>query len=375
MKAVKAGRWTVASSLILIGLAYLFDQWTESDLIMVVLPWWPVLLVALGVEIMFLYRRTERPVRLDVVGIVLVGVIVAAGNVIAGVQQWGLSFSFDRDVFDVSLGENWERHTLEPVTVSIDGQERLQLEYESGHVKVVPHERSDIVIEPTLLFPRGHKPTAPARDIHFDIDKTSDLVSVRADRSGDRTWRFGFQDSRPIALNVNVPAHFSVMVDSDNGDIRVEEIGGNVFVHSDNGKIEVKGIEGNGNFETDTGVITAIDTGGSVEAKATNGAVHVENAGGDVIAKTDNGKILIQSQQLSGNWEADTDLGAIEVVLPESSGTVIEAETDVGHVTSEVPLYNHDGDGKKSTGTIGDGTYTVRLKSDVGNIKIRKTTD
>lgn len=372
---MKAGRWTVAISLILIGLAFLLDQWTESDLLLVLLPWWPVLLIALGVEMILFYRRTERPVKLDVVGIVLVGLIIVAGNAIAGVQQWGLSFSFDRDVFDFSLGENWERHSLEPVTVSIDGQERLQLEYENGHVNVVPHERSDIVIEPTLLFPRGYKPTDPVRDIRFDIDKTSDLISVRADRSGDRKRRFGFQDSRPIALNVNVPAHFSVMIDSDSGEIRVEDIEGNVLVHSDNGKIEVKGIGGNGNFETDNGVITAIDTGGSVEAKATNGAVHVENVGGDVIAKTDNGKILIQSQKLSGNWEADTDLGAIEVVLPETSGAVIEAETDVGNVSSEFPLYSNDGDGKKSTGTIGDGTYTVQLKSDVGNIKIRKTTD
>lgn len=335
------------------------------------------MLIALGAEIILSYRRKAGSVKLDVIGIALVCVIVIVGGVIAGVQQLAPNFSFNEGVFDFSLGENWVEHPLEPITISVDGENTLSLENDNGRIDVSPHDGKDIVIEPALLLSgnKRHQVDRLKEDVDFSVDKGGNTVAFKVD-THNRGFIFGIGDWRAVRLNVKVPANFSLDLESDNGEIGVQDVEGNVQADTDNGKVEVTNLGGDADLKTDNGLIKASQVNGGITAKTSNGVVHIDDVGGDVHAQTDNGKVSIQSPQLAGNWEAKTSLGEIEVAFPETSDATIEAETDVGEISSDFTLNQSSDDvvGGTSKGKIGNGTYSVRLKTDAGSIKIKKLT-
>lgn len=372
---MKAGRWTVAASFIFIGLTLIFNQWTDTNLFLQLLPWWPVLLVALGAEIILFYRRKEDPVKVDVIGIALLSVVLIAGGVVTGVQKLMPNFSLDEGTFDIHLGENWEQKKLEPLTIPVDHQTNLKLENDNGRIHVTPHDGKDIIVEPTLFVPKKRKGLADRLTEGDDVtyDKSEQLISLAFHTSGNKRFIFGNRDWQFLQLDIKVPATFSVEVNSDNGEVKVREMDGNIHVETDNGKVEVADLGGEAELKTDNGVIKAVQVKGSIKARSANGLIHIDDAGQNVHAQTDNGKIFIRTSQLAGDWEARTALGEIEVAFPETSNAFVEAKTDLGTISSDYPL-SQDNDevvGGTSSGKIGDGKHRVRLKTDAGRIKIK----
>lgn len=378
---MKVGRWTVAGSFILIGLALLMNLWTEKNLFLEMLPWWPLLLVALGIEIIFFYRKRERSPKFDVIGIALLALLIIGGAVYSGVQGFASTFSFDDGVFDnlSLLDGDWEEHAVDPVTIPVDGQSDLTIKNQNGRINVTSYDGKDIVIEPTLLTSRKRQDDADqVKKFDYTVDKTAETISLAVDEG--RTIGFGFTSRerlRLVKLDVKVPASFSVDLKSDNGEINVRDLKGDVSVDTDNGKISVNDIGGDAILKSDNGLVKAIKMKGSVEVRTHNGMIHVEDANKNVSARTDTGKVFIKSPQLSGDWDAQTDLGMIEVIVPETASASFRAETDIGSTSSEFPLTKNSDDvvGGISTGAIGDGTYQVQLKTDAGSIAINKYTE
>lgn len=93
MRTWRVGTFSMGASLIFLGLFLFFSKFLSLDLAEVLMAWWPVLLVVLGVEILiylFLSRQEQPILKYDFISIFFVGLIGTAGIVFAVLSSAGV---------------------------------------------------------------------------------------------------------------------------------------------------------------------------------------------------------------------------------------------------------------------------------------------
>ncbi|MEH7093690.1 hypothetical protein [Neobacillus vireti] len=93
MRTWRVGTFSMGASLIFLGLFLFFSKFLSLDLAEVLMAWWPVLLVVLGVEILvylFLSRQEQPILKYDFLSIFFVGLIGTAGIVFAVLSSAGV---------------------------------------------------------------------------------------------------------------------------------------------------------------------------------------------------------------------------------------------------------------------------------------------
>ncbi|MEH7416151.1 hypothetical protein V7266_12780 [Neobacillus drentensis] len=93
MRTWRVGTFSMGASLIVLGLFLFFSKFLGLHLAEVLMAWWPVLLVVLGIEILvylFLSRQEEPVLKYDFLSIFFVGLIGTAGIVFAVLSSAGV---------------------------------------------------------------------------------------------------------------------------------------------------------------------------------------------------------------------------------------------------------------------------------------------
>ena len=93
MRTWRVGTFSMGASLIFLGLFLFFSKFLSLDLAEVLMAWWPVLLVVLGVEILvylFLSRQEQPILKYDFLSIFFVGLIGTTGIVFAVLSSAGV---------------------------------------------------------------------------------------------------------------------------------------------------------------------------------------------------------------------------------------------------------------------------------------------
>lgn len=365
---MKIGRWTVAGTLVIIGLSLIVGLLTKMNLVGFLLPWWPVIIISLGFEILFSHKRNDIKRKYDIAGFVIVGILIVVGL--------GQSFTLG-GVFDhVSSEGAGPIHELEPIVIPAEDRNVLDLKNSNGTISVQSYDGNEISIDPAIGG-RVDNPDRLRKKFDFEVDQNGSQVTVNVRGPHHRVWFFNRANFYTVHLDVKIPDSLDLDLHTNNGKISVHDLSADVTADSSNGKIELTKVDGNVDLKTSNGIINVTGVQGDVKAETNNGKVNINNVGGDLRVKSDNGAIVIHSAQLSGDWQAETNLGAIEVTLPERADAFVEANTEVGAVSvaSDARLSNsqnhRDMVSQNFTGTIGSGTHQVRLKTDVGSINIK----
>ncbi|MBN1805574.1 MAG: DUF4097 family beta strand repeat protein [Sedimentisphaerales bacterium] len=142
-----------------------------------------------------------------------------------------------------------------------------------------------------------------------------------------------------IDFKIAVPKQTPLRISSDVGEIRISEITETIKVRTDVGEISCKQISGNIDLQSDVGKISV---------------VYSKNA------------------PAACNATISTDVGSIDLTVPPECSASVQANTDVGSISTDMPLTIKGTVGKSLHGTIGSGEGKINLKTDVGAIKIRK---
>jgi hypothetical protein len=93
MRTWRVGTFSMGASLIFLGLFLFFSKFLGLNLAEVLMAWWPVLLVVLGVEILvylFLSRQEQPVLKYDFLSIFFVGLIGTAGIIFAVLSSAGV---------------------------------------------------------------------------------------------------------------------------------------------------------------------------------------------------------------------------------------------------------------------------------------------
>jgi len=341
--------------LISVGVLLLLHNYRGFDLTDVLLRWWPLALIFLGV--IKLYERTvasrsQEPGSARITGgevSLVIGMIVLMSCVVAydygkrtiggKIVELGDSYPFDLDITPVHVPAN----------------ARITVRGIRGDITVRSTDTSDIRVS-------GKK------NVHAwsenDAQRLAGPVSVEVVQNGDgyEIHPTGLGDSRiTVDMDIQVPPKAAVTVRTEKGDITVSDMATPVSITSMSGDVEVRNTGGDVNIEMHKGDVKVSDTKGDVKISGKGGEVDIASATGsftldgefygpiraDKVAK---GLRFISQRtdltltQLTGHMEASS--GNLEVVdVPgDLSLRTNRYSVSIENATGKVKVDNRDGD-------------------------------
>jgi len=129
-------------------------------------------------------------------------------------------------------------------------------------------------------------------------------------------------------------------------------------------------------LETVNGKVAAQNIGGNVKAETVNGDVVVSTTNGTINAETVNGSIIASMAQLpdSGDVHLETVNGSITSLLPEGVGGAIDLENTNGAITANYPHTGSDSANDKHHLRIklDEGARRVHLETVNGSVNLTR---
>ncbi len=155
-------------------------------------------------------------------------------------------------------------------------------------------------------------------------------------------------------------------VQTNGGDIEIDDLAGHLEASTSGGDIEIDEIRGNADLSTSGGDIYAGGLRGSLRAKTNAGTMEVEKIWDASLPEHD---IYIIN-----------NYGSIDLLLPDNFPAHIDAavENEISStvIDSDFPLeISQKEDEVRAETIIGDGTYSVKLRTSHGSISIERGND
>jgi DUF4097 and DUF4098 domain-containing protein YvlB len=201
--------------------------------------------------------------------------------------------------------------------------------------------------------------------LYSDRKISSDAVTGR--QAGNRVevdvhlpnhWIGGFSQ-RSVILELKIPLGSDIDIRSGNGSVMVKGTQGKLTIDTDNGNIEARGIRGPLRIESGNG---------NLQVEGTVTAVDLHTRTGNIAAQIDPGS------KMTSSWVMRTGDGNVDLRLPEDFSADLEVNAGDGNVRLDFPMAMIGGGQQSSIrGPINGGGQHLELRSDKGNIMVRKT--
>ena len=202
--------------------------------------------------------------------------------------------------------------------------------------------------------------------------------------------------SEPSVLEVTIPQHASLNVDSVSADVDVQQMAGRKLVVNDvRGEISVSASSpGEASMDSVSGDVSLRITSGHVEVNSVSGDIHLqgglrgsvklESVSGDVTllagalqelrVQTVSGDADLQAGLIgNGSIKAETVSGDVRLAMPRSSDARVHAETFSGNISSAAGKVakKEYGPGKSLDARLGQGQGDIHLETFSGDIDLQ----
>ncbi len=404
---IKVGRITSALILLAVGGLLLVDQMTDTNYIGYLLDWWPLILILLGLEYLWVnlkYQKGEKQLRLDIGG-VLIAVVIAIGVVGVTQAKWIPTQWFNGMNWEsIVKGELGRKFEMGNTTVPLaDRTEKVTIDNPYGSVIIQTGTGSAIEIQRTVWVNRSDEAGAKevADGTHIDVSEGSHLtISTVSDinrfaRKPYIELVITVPDKQKVNWSVKgnngkieankLPVKDLLEAETSNGSVTLQDIQGKVYGRTSNGAVKAISIQGLVDIQTSNGSVTIQDITGDAELKTSNasvtaerisgklkadtqnGRVNVDEVAGAVEIETSNGSISIASHKVGGDWSLETSNGKIDVRLPADGSYEVDGRGN--SVSSNLPLNVAD---KHISGKIGSGEYEIKATTKNASISFQR---
>ncbi len=414
---IKVGRLTAALLWIVLGVLVIIDQRTDGGQLLLLLTWWPLILVAWGIEYIVFYLFAKRRLlrmRFDIKGILL-AVIAAAAVFLVTEQNQYLYL--------------WSRVSLDLTAASAEFSEASGTRTELARVDVpVTEDTDEITIEGIngdLIVRTGNVEQIQVRPVVWvdeikadDARAIAEATTIKASEGQEinihaETKTYGESKNRQPRVNMEIvlPAsrHFDINMQTTNGkismsnvealrnisvrtgsgsivlnkvmgDVKAQATTGNVVINSvlgnlsadtSQGNFRVHDVSGSARLYTQVGDISLTSSLGDIEVNTRNGNIFVNEANFGVKAETLNGNIEIRSVSIGDDWSVYSAVGVINLYLPPSGDYTVDGSNSYGTIKTDLPLETKN---KTLSGTFGNGDHTVRVDGN-GDLNVLRNTD
>ncbi|WP_186446238.1 DUF4097 family beta strand repeat-containing protein [Paenibacillus cremeus] len=411
----KAGRYTAAVLLVLVGGSVIFDKVTGSHLTSELVGWWPVLFIMLGLEYIgfnMKYGHTDRQLKLDLKGVIfalLISAIVIVSTQTTDfakkfgsldgismgdiVQFFGEGRKFDEGVTSIPLPSSVENVKLTgrngtmvlksgnvnnieiAVTVHVqmkDEKEAAQIADASKLEYSVTGDTLDIQALGKeyigSIFGRSYPRmdiivTMPAQQkVNYELHATNGKIQAA---QLPVKQRFSAQTSNGAIEIADLDGE--LRLGTTNGLINSSKTSGTISLKTTNGRVELTDHRGDAVVGVSNGELKLAGIAGSVEARATNGAIKIDGKLQKVKVETSNGSIDVTSGAVEDDWDIKTNNGRIALKLPSHGDYRVDGNGRKNNIQSSLPLTI---DNKTIRGTVGSGQHLIKVESN-GSISIQ----
>jgi DUF4097 and DUF4098 domain-containing protein YvlB len=197
------------------------------------------------------------------------------------------------------------------------------------------------------------------------------------------------KSSKPSKASIDyvllVPQNVRLELVSDNGNIVVKEVNGQIVARTcNNGNIEIENAQNSIYAQVEkNGSIFINQANNNVKAFAHQGNIIIHNAKKGIIAQTDKGRLDIECLKLPSTSKVslNTRSGNITLRIPETTNAELQAHTDKGtltcaHYLTVKPMTTQLNPNawtrfkREVEGVLGSGEATITVHSTNGHIKI-----
>jgi DUF4097 and DUF4098 domain-containing protein YvlB len=370
----KVGIFPLAITLIVLGVSIVLTKLTGTDWFGKALSLWPLVLIAIGAEIVWWQSRSRsgdgpgwkldgKSIFLLTLVLVISGIFHTIGSVASSLSKEGL-WGFIR---------SWDQHgpslkvPLFDQDLALEEADSIYIENSLGKLRVegVEGSRAHLKAEASVNTTDQQDAEARAKNIKIEVVQGKQAKIV----VNDEGFRGVNGLLRPsVNLVLQVPKKMAVSSKTNAGEVEVAGVA-EVNAETDVGRVSVQKIAGNAKVRSHAGEIEAHDVG-AADLQSDMGRIEVKEVKGNVKVKSNAGAIEVAtSSPVGGNWDLQTDMGAIDIQFPEQSSVRFEGQTDMGSIRT--PKKKSSAPDSKLTDEFGDQKYRISAQTHAGKIEVR----
>lgn len=355
MRRWRVGTVSMGLLLVAIGILLLISEIQGYNAARLILRWWPVILIILGVEILAYvgFSKDEQPkIKFDGFSIFLAIFIILISSGVYGVTSF-----FNNDFpqgFSIGFNKN---ETIINKTYEINASQvkKLQIDNSAGQINVENYDGSKIKIDAVLSFKNTNE--EKAADLADSVVKITEgetlLINTRKASLIDSNEDFQVT----VNYTVKVPKEMSFEINNQFGEINLKGLVGNTKVNGKFGKIDVENIQGD------------------VQINNSFGQTLVKDVQGKLEITNENGEISYSSQQeATKDISLKCKMGAVTLELPSSQQGAFKVITKLGDIRSEgfksdLVLKKND-TSQQLEGTIGKASPSIFVETELGSASL-----
>lgn len=376
----------IALLLIISGIVFLLENLTSIKAWQMVLPYWPVLILIIGI---FSIVR---------------GIYNNKHQISTSPWLWFTEVVFALVIIGFGLGTDflvnakWDLSMFEPPLVSAKTSksgvikfkgEKINVENDLGTIKVTTWDKPEVKYSLKVTLRGSTLKSAKKRltkhKSYFAVNKNDEVLKIRIKEpyilNNGSSVNIVLKVPKKTSLDFDALGDISVKgvdnkvnVTSDIGMIDVRKINGSVNAQSDTGDVFAKNIDGDIRINTDTGSVDVIKIKNDIYIESDTGDVKILNPEGLLRVDTDTGDIKINSNSsLLDDWRFQTDTGDVTIKLPVKAGFWLDATTEAGSISDKFKSFDIKGamsdEGEEtSKKTVNGGGKQLYFRSDTGSL-------
>lgn len=357
MRKWRVGTISMGILLVATGLLLLLSELQGLSGAAMILRWWPVILIVLGIEILayIILSREEQPkVKFDGLSIFLVIFIVLVSSGVYAADSF-LKSGFSQSFFG-QIGY-FQNESVVTKNYEFDAAKvkKLHITNTKGNIQVDKYDGSAIKIDVGIVLKNNDEENA--------LKLAQDLVDITEGETLSLNTKSAglLKDNRNYQITINyvvkVPKELEVEINNHFGDILLEDLSGNVKAEGNYGRIEAENIQGNVQIENSFGDTRVKDVTGRVEIEGEHGEIFYSN-----------------KQVANRDITLNSKMGSITLELPRNQQGSYEVATKFGEIAmdgfeSELSI-NRDDKGQQLIGTTGKASPVINLKAEHGSINL-----
>lgn len=109
----RVGTYTFGVMLIIIGISVIIMTFTKFDFFKYLLMIWPIVLILLGIEILYLNSKSTIKIKIDFISIILMGIVLFFTSVFSLGNYFVNKVLYDEDIKDKVFNEYFEKNYYE----------------------------------------------------------------------------------------------------------------------------------------------------------------------------------------------------------------------------------------------------------------------
>lgn len=371
MRKWRVGTVSMGIMLIATGLLLLISELSGINGARIILRWWPVILIILGIEVLAYLGLSkssgeEQPkLKFDGLSIFLTIFIVLFSSGVYAASSF-LNSGFSRVLLNESGLYEHETVLNKNYDIKATGVGKLQISNTQGKILVEKTSGDKILIDAAITIKsNGDEDSEKLAQSLIEITE-GDTLKVNTRMVEALQGNNHYQVT--VDYVIKVPKELSYTVNNSYGAITMRDLSGNVAVQGEYGAIEISRIAGNVNIRNAYAETLVSDVSGRVD---------ITNENGEIIYSAD--QVALKDITLKA------DMGSITLKLPEGQQGTFKAESDMGDISlegfasalkviSEEPsLDNEEETNKKLECSIGNKSPVITLHSNQGSIYLQNS--